>query len=323
MERRERVRAVDNRDGWRFEVRHYYAPDRVDTSRPPVLLIPGYGMNTFVLDWHPDDISMVQFLVEAGFEVFTANLRGQGNSSPIKGSGNFEFGFLEVARLDIPAVIAHVLKESIGDHEQLTGIGCSLGATYLHAYLALHPGEHRLQSMVSVGGPLRWVEQHPLMRFVFASERIAGIVPFKGTRAIAKKLLPVVRNVPPLLSLYMNARDIDLSQAAVLTNTVDDPIPSLNVEIARWVNGTDLTVGGVNVTSGVGDIAIPLLCIAANRDGIVPVATATSALDHWGGPGDKHIAGDKSRWFAHADLFINRRARVEVFEPLVDWLCGT
>lgn len=320
MERRERVRAVDNRDGWRLEVRHYHAPDRVEPGRPPILLIPGYGMNTFVLDYHPSDISMVQFLVEDGWDVFTANLRGQGNSRPQRGKGYPDFGFVDVARLDLPAVIEHVLQESVGDSETVVGVGCSLGATYLYSYLALHPGEHRLDRMVSVGGPLRWVEQHPLMKVAFYSETLAGAVPFKGTRALAKRLLPVIKNVPPLLSIYMNARDIDLRDAEVLTNTVDDPIPSLNAEIARWVKRRDLTVGRVNVTDAMRGVEIPLLSIAANRDGIVPIDTALSATKHWGGPTDSHIAGDTNRWFAHADLFINRRARSEVFEPLADWL---
>lgn len=320
-ERRERVRAVDNRDGWRLEVRHYYLPDRLRTDAEPILFVPGYGMNTFVLDYHPSDASMVQFLVEAGYEVFTANLRGQGKSRRMRGKGKVAFGFREIARLDIPAVIGHVLDASVGEHDSVTGIGCSLGATYLFGYLALHRDRHQLARVVTVGGPLRWVDPHPLMRIAFSSERLAASLPIKGTRFLARKFLPIVRNVPPLLNIYMNARDIDLRDAEILANTVDDPVPSLNAEIARWVRQRDLTIGRVNVTDAMGDVDIPLLCIAANRDGIVPPSTALSAAEHWGGSDiTRHIAGDATRWFAHADLFINRRARQQVFEPLVAWL---
>ena len=66
---------------------------------------------------------------------------------------------------------------------------------------------------------------------------------------------------------------------------------------------------------------LPLFCVAARQDGVVPQQTALSAFDCWGGQ-DKHslLVGDEEVPFAHADLFISRYSQERVFEPIANWL---
>ena len=40
---------------------------------------------------------------------------------------------------------------------------------------------------------------------------------------------------PSLLSIYMNATHVDLTQAGTLAETVEDPNPRVNRDIARWM----------------------------------------------------------------------------------------
>lgn len=316
----ERERAwLYNGDGWRLDVKRYWDRARLDPSKRPVLFIPGYGMNTFILAHHPRGTSLVQYLVEAGYEVFTANLRAQGDSQPTGVPSRV--GFREVCLVDLPKVVGHVRSVSVARDPAPTAVGCSLGGTYLFGYLAHHPTTHGLGGLIGMGAPLRWTTMHPLMRVAFRSPRLASAVRVSGVRGMARVALPVARRIPGLLSLYMNTDHIDLSDPATLTQTVDDPHPYLNLQIARWAHNRDLMVAGLDVTRGLGQVDLPFLGIYANGDGIVPPEVARSAKDALGSQDSTLLeVGDERVWFAHADMFINDHAEPWVFEPMVRWL---
>ncbi|MCK6504610.1 alpha/beta hydrolase [Myxococcota bacterium] len=313
-------RLVDNGEGWQLELQRYHVEGALDRSRRPLLMIPGYAMNTFILGFHPTDRSMVEHLAHDGFEVWTANLRGQGGS--VRGGRTARrYGMGELALVDLPRVLAAVRSDSASAHAIVDLVGCSLGASLVYAYLAHHPDDHGVGAVIAIGGPLRWVQVHPALALAFKSPRLAGMIPVVGTRALARRALPLVRHVPPLLSIYMNARRVDLSRPDLLVNTVDDPVPYINRQVARWVRDRDLVVRGLNVTEGMRRVDLPVLVVLANRDGIVPAATARSVADLL--PEHRVTVlevGEGDRWYAHADLFIGAEARREVFEPMAAWL---
>ena len=316
---KDQVVFANNRDGWALELHHYHDPETLDPSRKPVLMVPGYCMNTFILNYHPGGDSMVRYLVRQGFEVWTANLRGQGGSR--KNAGNRRFGFRELALIDIPVALETVQRRTLSESERVDVVGCSLGGTFLFAYLAHHLDTHPVGAMITLGGPLRWEKTHRLLQIAFASADLAGAVRVAHTRRMARFALPIARKVPALLSLYMNTDHIDLDHTDELVKTVDDPIPYLNRQIAHWISTQDLYVAGVNVTAAMRYVDVPLLAIAANRDGIVPPATAMSAVSRMGTADvERLLVGDDDNWFAHADLFINDEAEPRVFEPMAQWL---
>jgi pimeloyl-ACP methyl ester carboxylesterase len=317
-----------NNDGWRLDVTRYYDPERLDRAKRPVVMIPGYGMNTFILNFHPTGTSMVAYLCEEGFEVWTANLRGQGGSKKI--GGTLKYGFNELGLVDFPVVMDLVLDETETDTDRPDGdkvhaVGCSLGASVIYGYLAHHQTDHRFASMIAIGGPLRWDEVHPLVKFVFKSPKLAAMVPIYGTRSMAKALLPVLKKVPWLLSIYMNTDQIDLSEADELVKTVDNPNPYVNVQLAKWIKNRDLVVDGVNVTEALAQIeGLPILCILANADGIVPAAAAKSVCNiaTKSCADVLEVGGEGDDWYAHADLFISEKAQETVFAPMAQWLAS-
>ncbi len=314
-----RYHRLDNHAGWELELKQFVDADAHDPTRRPVVMVPGYAMNTFILSYHPAGTSMVEYLTRDGFEVWTTNLRGQGDSRRIGPTARY--GLRELALHDLPRVLEYVRETSDSTADRVDAVGCSLGASFLYAYLA-HFGEERpLGALVSIGGPLRWNQTHPLMKVMFASARVAGSVRVRGTRRLARLALPVVRRMPSLLALYMNAAEIDMDKASEIVNTVDDPVPWINHQIARWMRQKDLVVGGVNVTEALDGLDLPVLCVLANADGIVPPATALSIRDV-AAPGAVDVleVGDDDVWFAHADLFAARTAHARVFEPLRAWL---
>lgn len=310
--------AVDNGDGWTLELeRHSEAP--AGRQPRPVLMVPGYAMNASILSYHPRGASLVSYLADTGREIWTCNLRGQGQSQPTGKPGRF--GLKELSLVDLPAILGAVREHSETGHDEIDLVGCSLGASMIYAYLAHHPDSHGIGSLVAMGGPLRWEGVHPLVKLAFSSGRLAGAIPVKGTRRAARRLLPLARHVTPLMSIYMNTEAVDLSEPDQLVKTVEDPVRWINRQVARWIQQGDLVVDGLNVVEALTLTDLPIFAVLANADGIVPPATARSVEDVLG-PEQVDVleVGDAERWAAHADLFIGDDAQSRVFSPIAEWL---
>lgn len=314
------VFSVPNGAGWCLDIKRFYDVHHLDKSRRPLVMIPGYAMNTFILSYHPAGTSMVQYLVDQGFEVWTANLRGQGGSRRLRGPR--KHGFRELALIDFPGVRDFVLAQTLTDAQAIDVVGCSLGATVLFAYLGHHVEQHGIGSLITVGGPLRWNRVHPLVRGLLASPGLAGAVPVLGTRHLARAALPLLaQRAPFLLSVYMNPQNIDLSAAAELVKTVDDPNTHLTRQIAHWIRNRDLVVDGLNITHALHDVDIPVMAVVANQDGIVPPEAVLSVFDHIGSKSTEILrVGTPEVPFAHADMFVSRDVSTQVFEPMAVWL---
>jgi hypothetical protein len=162
-----------------------------------------------------------------------------------------------------------------------------------------------------------------LLRTLFGSPWLAGQLVIRGVRPLMRAGAPVLRVAPWLVSVYMNAAHVDLSAVAEMLNTVEDPHPRVNRDIARWMAAGDMVLRGVNVTEALAASTRerPLLVVVSNRDGIVPESANLSATTAWGG-GDVETlrVGDDERWYAHADLFVGDDAPRTVFEPMARWL---
>lgn len=286
----------------------------------PVLLVPGYGMNSFVLGFHPTGRSLEASLAERGLEVWSVDLRGQGKST----RGHVvDFTLGDLAVDDLGAALAFVAKETRTAATTVDLIGCSLGATLAFAHLVLVAGASaRVGCVVSLGGLVTWHRMHPLLRVAFASPWVAGNLRIAGTRQAARLALPTLARVAPgLLSLYINGRSTDLSRARELTNTVEDPVPSLNREIAEWVGRRELVVRGVNISLGLRAVQNPVLVVVGRQDGVVPEETARAVYDEVGAARRELLLVGTAEWpIAHADLFVANHAEARIFSPIADFL---
>lgn len=282
-----------------------------------MLLIPGYCMNTTPLVYHPNGPSLVEFLAEDGIEVWTANLRGQGDTRSIGGQRNV--GFEKLALVDLATAVDAVLDRTTTGADRVDLVGCSLGGTFCYTYLAHRP-DAPVGALVGMGAPLRWTKRHPFLALACAAPRLVGAVRVVGTRSAARRMLPLASRFSRLMGIYMNTAHVDLSDPERLVETVEDPIPRLNEQIARWIGGVDLVVEGVNVTDAIRRIERPILSIYANRDGIVPPHAATAVAEVTDGRADLLPVGDDETWYAHTDLFVGRTSQDVVFAPLSGWL---
>jgi len=306
-------------DGWTLHLKRTFSPEHLDPAGRPVLIVPGYGMNSFIFGFHPRGTSMERCLAEAGLEVWSANLRGQGRSAPT-GWRAPPPSLRSYSELDVHATVEHVLCATRTVADRVDLVGASLGGSIAYAHLALR-GDHRVAGLVAIGAPLRWTEVPAVLRLPFRSARLAGMVRVSGVRRMARLALPVVGRVPSLLSMYLNADHIDLKAVPEMVQTIEDPHPRVNRDIAHWIGARDMVLRGVNVTEALGAVELPLLVMFASRDGIVPESAARAATEAWGGTDVQTLcvgAGDD--WYAHADLFVGHDAPRLVFEPIVRWL---
>jgi pimeloyl-ACP methyl ester carboxylesterase len=311
---------VDNGAGWRLAITRYRDARAAPRLRGrPVLIVPGYGMNSYIFSFHPTGPSMVECLAARGLEVWTVDLRNQGRSIRAHGTHRYNMGDLAVD--DIGAAIAHVLTMTATGEKKLDVVGCSLGTALSFAHVAVVE-DAPIHALVSMAGLVTWREAHPIVRFAFASPRVAGLMRMKNTRRLARFALPVLSKVAPsLLSVYINERSTDLSQAARMVQTVEDPHPIINREIAEWMKRGDLVVRGVNVSEHLPKMRHPFLCVVANDDGIVLPATSRHTFDMIGSSHKEILlVGDVEMPIGHADLFLCKGAQPRIFAPIADFL---
>ncbi len=308
-----------NGAGWHLAVTQTFDPERLVPTRPPILIVPGYGMNSFIFSFHPNGLSLEGHLLAAGFEVWRADLREQGDS--VRVGGTPEYGLEDLAMVDLDAVLKAVVERTRTTASEVDVIGASLGGSLMFTHAVLNPG-HKMRALIAMGSPVRWIKVHPMVRVAFASPGLAGLVRVRGTRRLAELAMPLlVKHSPWLVSIYMNPELTDTSAIREMVRTVEDPNRYVNREIARWIKRRDLVIRGVNIPDGLRALRSPFLCVLAHGDGVVPRDTAAFAY-HQIGSRDKKllVVGDELMAHAHADLFVSNEAHARVFQPISDWL---
>jgi pimeloyl-ACP methyl ester carboxylesterase len=310
---------VDNHAGWRLAMARRLPAQNAPPAARPVLIVPGYGMNSYIFGFHPRGPSMVDCFSARGLEVWTVDLRGQGRS--IRARGNTRYGLADLAIEDLGAAIAHVLANTQTGATTLDIIGCSLGTALAFAHVASVPTAP-VHALVSMAGLVTWKGAHPLVRFAFGSPTLVGLMRVRNTRRLARLALPVVARIAPsLLSVYLNHQSTDLTQAAKMVQTVEDPHPVINREIAEWIKRGDLVVRGVNVSQKLPSLKHPFFCVVANDDGIVLPVTSRHTYDAIGSETKRLLlVGDPEQPIAHADLFLCNGAQQRIFAPIADFL---
>ena len=315
-----RTTFADNGDGWRLALHRYADPETLDRSRVPLVMVPGFCMNSFILGYHPTGDSIAGYLARRGHEVWCADLRHQGASKRVGPSAAATLS--EIGVRDLGAALDAIAARSEVDASGFDLVGCSLGMTYV-LIRATWGADARVRRIVNLGGPMRWTAVHPFVRMMTGLPVPWGRVGIRGTRRIAQTVLPRAAQIPGFLHIYMHPAHCDLSDPATLVQVVEDPIPSVTAEIARWVKRGDLVAAGRVLTKDVERLTQPLLTVVANADGIVPEATVCSAHNAMrGAERTVLVAGDHRTPMAHADLFISQHAERLVFEPLAEWLAG-
>lgn len=301
-------------DGWTLTLHRGTVPGK--TPGPPVLFVPGFGMNAFIFRYHPRGGSFMEYLLEQGFDPWSVDLRGQSTSTPPK--HNRGWGLADHAFVDLPATFRWISRFT--GYERVHAIGCSLGGALLYGYGGTI-ADHRIDRLVTMGSPLRWTTASGIVAAFGTLAPVFGKVPVQGTRHLARWLLPVgVRLVPGLMAVYLNPRLTHTGEPHQLSRTVEDTHPAVNLELARWIRNRDLTLGGIDVADALRKFDRPLLVVVGNGDRICPPEVALSAVGLSAGPSRALKVGTDSERVAHADLFISDLAPERIYAPIARFL---
>ena len=144
---------VDNGDGWLLSLRQNWDSVHFKADRRPLVIVPGYGMNSFIFGWHPSGPSMTEYLTLRGFEVWAVDLRAQGRT--VRKGGRTSYRLEEIALTDLDVTLRAILEHTSTNQDKIDGIGCSLGGTYLYIHAAIRKN-HPFGALVGMGAPLRW-----------------------------------------------------------------------------------------------------------------------------------------------------------------------
>jgi pimeloyl-ACP methyl ester carboxylesterase len=128
-------------------VMNRYRPQASGRKRPlPVMLLPGLGQNRYT--WHLSRLSMVNFLVDRGMDVFVPEFRGHGLSR-IAGS-KAPRGFSDYVFKDVPAFLKAALDRT--GRRSIFLCGHSLGGTIMYA---IDPAlEKHIRGYIFMGSPV-------------------------------------------------------------------------------------------------------------------------------------------------------------------------
>ena len=124
-----------NGAGWRLFLKRTVDTEAFNPKLRPLAIVPGYGMNSYILGYHPTGMSMEAYLASRGFEIWSMNFRGQ--DFTIREGGEKDYGLRDIALVDLPAALAGVRENTRTRTKKIDLLGCSLGGTYVYAYAAL------------------------------------------------------------------------------------------------------------------------------------------------------------------------------------------
>jgi pimeloyl-ACP methyl ester carboxylesterase len=309
------VRA-ETSDGWRLAlgIRLPRAAER----RPPVLLVHGLSANRWMLDAGVERFSLASHLARHGFRTFALDLRGHGDSRDRpRRAGDWNFDTY-VTR-DVPAALDAIRRDT--GEEQVLWVGHSLGAVAGMVTCQLHP--ERIAGLVSIAGPVSFDVEGLVARYLGWGFLVDG----RFNRTLARMISPWAGVVHPVAAeLAINGRNMDRPvYQRTMANSIEDIPAGVFLQLADWVlkdacRSADLRH---DYRAGLAGCRQPALFVSAVLDHLAPPAVVEKAHALWGGPKELvefKIANGHSADYGHTDLLLGKRAPLEVFPRILDWL---
>ncbi len=299
---------IDTQDGWQLRLQHAGL-----SGGAPVLCIPGYGMNDRLFHRRPGGPPLVQALLRAGLDVWTLDPRTCRSAGRKPDAGPTTL--VTLASQDVATALDIVRAATQRDRVSI--VGCSLGGTV--ALLAALDKPAAIDRIVLAASPVAW-PRSSLTRILTGLSPILGRLPVRGTRTAASFLLKPLGRLG-LLAPYLNSALTDIWAADALIPIVEDPVPSLNADLIRWMHSGAVAADGEAFTTMLSAIENPTLVLWSRGDGIVPPASALAVVDALGvRPSVQEVMSPDGARVGHADLFVSRISESAVHQPIATFL---
>ncbi len=308
-------------DGWQLCAWHRAPAQRKFVE--PVVLCHGLSNNHRFLEFQ-EPHSLAQTLANAGFEVFTVELRGAGNAAPAPLGTRADGCIDDYVKFDVPALVG--FATAFAQAPQAFWVGHSLGG--LVALAAADDAlQEKLKGLVTIGSPVffraqwgtRWLLKFgywlsPLGRF--RTDWLAALVaPFAGwVNVPLGSGMANQRNMPGWVQRRAMAAVIAPIWHGVLAQlrdwTHDDRFRSVDKQ--------------TDYRERVKALRVPHLVVGGAADGIAPPPVCRQ---HFGivGSQDKELLlmgrdFGHGADYGHGDLLLGAHAHEELYPHLVQWL---
>jgi len=309
---------VTTGDLWKIRMCRYR---KGRTGGQPVLLVHGANANQYNFTV-PDGASLVDYLVERGYDCWTVDLRGCRSSvAPFERTRN-DVTTDDFLNDDIPTALRFIQQET--GYARVHYVGHSMGGMLLYAYTQKYGGD-AIASGVTLAAPLGFEglsarRSSLLIKLAclyppLSGAVIRGLVPFFSALRLSTRLFPTnMRNV---------ARTINSSH---FFRMLEDPLPGVLKDFSRWVHfpGWRMDQGNLNVLDGLKDLDFPLFALYAPLDPLIPLAKATEFFDALPSADKRMLVCSKEKGFKndynHCDIAFAHDGAREVYGPIARWL---
>lgn len=309
------------KDGWSIAV-HQRTPT-VRRFSEPVLLCHGLATNHLNLDFELP-YSLAHAFAEAGFEVFSLDWRGAGDSRPPSGRGRFDFDADDLIQEDAPAVMNLILQNTKA--EQLFWVGHSLGGLVGYAVLG-GPEGGRVRGLCSLGAPVYFRYPRWLARIMRLGLLLAWPVAFRQ-RLLSLMCAPFVgRLTLPLSDVLVNPKAIAPAvMRSIYANLIDSMGYRLLRQLDDWTRHDRFCSrdGARDYRARLHSVTQPVLVLGGTQDGLAPPEAIHSQAELLGST-DKTVMlfgtdnGDALE-YGHGDLLFGLGAPKEVYPRIVAWV---
>jgi pimeloyl-ACP methyl ester carboxylesterase len=324
-------------DGWELGVYHYPATT-AKKDKPPVILCHGMGVNSYFWNVLPEN-DLPSYLSRRGYDVWTLDLRGCGNSHRKNRFMRF-VGFDlkreekdpyywtldDYARYDLPAVIDMVREES--GQDAVTWIGHSMGGMVMFAYLASMEEDQtdKVANFVALGSPV--LMPQPPEKFVSSLEEMPEWLLQINAKYPAKSVAVVAPTFEtPLDVMYYNKDNMDGQRIArMYANVMDNfqlgVIRQMKILVKEGeFKSHDETL---NYRASLGRITCPSLFVAAKADPLGTPMSLNTSYREISSEDKSYLLLSRANGFrtdyGHCDMIMGRFASKEVFPQILAWL---
>jgi poly(3-hydroxyalkanoate) synthetase len=294
---------VTTRDGTRLDVEQHGSGNRSDDA---VILCHGIIQN--VKAFAVPSFSVIDLLVSHGFTVYALNLRGRRGESAHHDLGTY-------VDEDAAAVVDVVASR----HRSVSWIGHSMGGLIgvsierpLHAVVALAspllPGDARLREL-SVDKAL-----FKLSRLLASKTRAFPGRQYAGVFSLLRNAIE--RGLPWPLPLWKPGSFDDDDLVFTLRHAFSSDGHHVLADLCQLAMENGQRAGRVPVSDRLRALKSPLLCVAGAVDGIAPADSVHALFSRAGSPVKRYLEVDAG----HIDLITGRRARADVWEPVITFV---
>ena len=309
------VHTICTDDGWRINLYRYFDPTR---HGEPVFLCHGISGNRYNFIY-PRGNSLIDHLVQEGYDCWAIDLRGNRSSQPPQGVSRHSCEMDEYLRYDLPAALNHVLDTT--QASQLHWVGHSMGGMLLYAYELMH-GRELIASGTTLGTP-------PGFENVRMSHHPFVLMYMNGLPALAEFSLRLVSPFIPVLKLSNSFAPINwknMSEGIRFYNLMELPPPKCMKQLDEWARTDTWWVdeNSIDVLTGLKALETPLFIVGGKLDGIAPPKNL-EFFHKWLPTPDKRLLilsrenGAKED-YDHVDLVFSPNGKAELYEPICEWI---